>query len=55
MSKSIFTAAFLNAYLKWFIKILQYTGSLFGVIIFNSLMILLIYKSKDKNIYWVSL
>ena len=52
MSKSIFTASFFNAYLKWFIKILQYTGSLFGAIIFNSLMILLIYKSRDKNIYW---
>lgn len=47
MSNPIFTTKFLQAYLYWFLKILQYTGSLFFTLIFNSLMIMMVYKSDD--------
>lgn len=47
MLNSIFTTKFLEAYFYWFLKIIQYTGSLFFAIIFNSLMIMLVYKSDD--------
>ena len=47
MSNFLFTTKFLQSYLYWFLKIIQYTGSLFFTIILNSLMIMLVYKSDD--------
>jgi len=50
MSNTIFTTKFLQAYLYWFLKIIQYTGSMFFAIIFNSLMIMMVNKSEDIKI-----
>lgn len=51
-SNPIFTTDFLQAYMNWIIKIFKNTGMLFAFLILNSLMIALVYRSKDKDAWF---
>lgn len=50
--QTLFNEEFINAYLNWIINILKNGAYTFAYLILNMLMILLVYRSREKDVYF---